>query len=260
MTMLTQPRPAHPTPTEAVVSLRGASKIFPNGTVALTPIDLTVGEGEFLTLLGPSGCGKSTLLRLVAGLLSPGAGQVECRARKIGFVFQEPTLMPWATVRDNVRLPLELAGQGSDAGQRVDAALAAVGLADFAGHHPRELSGGMRMRASIARALVDEPSLLLMDEPFGALDEITRNRLDADLLALCQARRLTVMFVTHSIHEAVFLSSRVLVMSPRPGRVVADLPMSEPYPRGNDFRTSARFAETSRDLMNALTQGAGGAL
>lgn len=253
----------HPTetmPTGSVVSLRGVSKVFPNGTVALTPVDLTVGEGEFLTLLGPSGCGKSTLLRLVAGLLSPGAGKVERRAGKIGFVFQEPTLMPWATVRDNVRLPLELAGRVDDAGQRVDAALAAVGLADFAGHRPRELSGGMRMRASIARALVDEPSLLLMDEPFGALDEITRNRLDADLLAVCQARRLTVMFVTHSIHEAVFLSSRVLVMSPRPGRVVADLPMSEPYPRDDDFRTSARFAETSRDLMKALTQGSGGAL
>lgn len=259
MSMLTR-HPTETMPTGSVVSLRGVSKVFPNGTVALTPVDLTVGEGEFLTLLGPSGCGKSTLLRLVAGLLSPGAGKVERRAGKIGFVFQEPTLMPWATVRDNVRLPLELAGRVDDAGQRVDAALAAVGLADFAGHRPRELSGGMRMRASIARALVDEPSLLLMDEPFGALDEITRNRLDADLLAVCQARRLTVMFVTHSIHEAVFLSSRVLVMSPRPGRVVADLPMSEPYPRDDDFRTSARFAETSRDLMKALTQGSGGAL
>ena len=258
--MLTRPHSTEPMPGEAVVSLRGVSKVFPDGTMALAPVDLTVGEGEFLTVLGPSGCGKSTLLRLVAGLLNPGAGEVECRARKVGFVFQEPTLMPWATVRDNVRLPLELAGQAGDTGRRVEAALAAVGLADFAGHRPRELSGGMRMRASIARALVDEPSLLLMDEPFGALDEITRNRLDADLLAVCQACRLTVMFVTHSIQEAIFLSSRVLVMSPRPGRVVADLPMSEPYPRGDDFRTSTRFAEASRGLMQALAQGAGGAL
>ncbi len=262
--MLTRPDPTEPsesTTTEPVVSLRGVSKVFPNGTMALAPVDLSVFEGEFLTLLGPSGCGKSTLLRLVAGLLNPGEGKVECRAGKIGFVFQEPTLMPWARVRDNVRLPLELSGQVmDDVERRVDAALAAVGLTDFAGHRPRELSGGMRMRASIARALVDEPSLLLMDEPFGALDEITRNRLDADLLAVCQARRLTVLFVTHSIHEAVFLSSRVLVMSPRPGRVLADLRMDEPYPRGDDFRTSARFAETTRDLMQVLTQGSGGGL
>lgn len=259
--MLTWPHATEPTTTEPVVSLRGVSKIFPNGITALAPVDLSVFEGEFLTLLGPSGCGKSTLLRLVAGLLNPGEGKVVCRAGKIGFVFQEPTLMPWARVRDNVRLPLELAGQVTDdAERRVDAVLAAVGLADFAGHRPRELSGGMRMRASIARALVDEPSLLLMDEPFGALDEITRNRLDADLLAVCQTRRLTVIFVTHSIHEAVFLSSRVLVMSPRPGRVLADLRMSEPYPRCDDFRTSARFAETSRDLMHVLTQGSGSGL
>ena len=239
--------------------LESVSKSFGDQMV-LQPTSIDFEAGKSTVLIGPSGCGKSTLLRLVAGLLAPGEGRVECRAARVGFVFQEATLMPWARVRDNVRLPLELAGRVDDAGQRVDAALAAVGLADFAGHRPRELSGGMRMRASIARALVDEPSLLLMDEPFGALYEITRNRLDADLLAVCQARRLTVMFVTHSIHEAVFLSSRVLVMSPRPGRVVADLPMSEPYPRDDDFRTSARFAETSRDLMKALTQGSGGAL
>lgn len=256
MTMPKQPVLSEGKQLPAIVRLDRVAKVFSNGTCALAPIDLTVDEGDFLTLLGPSGCGKSTLLRLVAGLISPSEGKVLRQPGKIGFVFQEPTLMPWATVRANVRLPLELAGYAlADLESRVDAALAAVGLHDFAGHRPRELSGGMRMRVSIARALVDEPSLLLMDEPFGALDEITRNRLDADLLALCQSRRLTVMFVTHSIYEAVFLSSRVVVMSPRPGRVLADIPMAEPYPRGNDFRTSPRFADASRRLMEVLSDG-----
>ena len=250
------------------VEIRAAQKTYPGGTQALLPLDLAVHEGEFVTLLGPSGCGKSTLLKMVAGLLQPSAGRVllwgqplaavSPAQRRLGFVFQDATLMPWASVLTNVRLPLDLAGvPRSEADARVRTALAGVGLARFEAALPRELSGGMQMRVSIARGLVTEPTLLLMDEPFGALDEITRNRLDADLLALWKARGLTVLFVTHSIHEAVFLSTRVLVMAARPGRIVADVAINEPFPRGPDFRVSNAFSQHARRLQDILLQASG---
>ena len=245
------------------VEVQAAQKTYPGGTHALLPLDLSVHEGEFVTLLGPSGCGKSTLLKMVAGLLPPSAGRVLLwgqtqtvaaqAQRRLGFVFQDATLMPWASVLTNVRLPLDLAGvPRSEADARVRTALAGVGLARFESALPRELSGGMQMRVSIARSLVTEPTLLLMDEPFGALDEITRNRLDADLLALWKARGLTVLFVTHSIHEAVFLSTRVLVMAARPGRIVDDVAITEPHPRGSEFRVSTAFSQHAQRLQDIL--------
>ncbi|ODV09748.1 MAG: nitrate/sulfonate/bicarbonate ABC transporter ATP-binding protein [Rubrivivax sp. SCN 70-15] len=250
------------------VEVLSAEKTYPNGTRALLPVDLSVREGEFVTLLGPSGCGKSTLLKMVAGLLAPSDGrlllwrkpvdQVEAAGHRLSFVFQEATLMPWARVAANVRLPLDLADvPRAEADARVAEALALVGLARFADHRPRELSGGMQMRVSIARGLVTRPTLLLMDEPFGALDEITRNRLDSDLLALWGAKKLTVMFVTHSIHEAVYLSNRVVVMAARPGRIVDEVVIDEPYPRGPEFRVSTRFSEAARRLQDSLLRASG---
>jgi NitT/TauT family transport system ATP-binding protein len=251
-----------------IVALRGVRKTFANGVVALDGFDLSVRPGEFLTLLGPSGCGKSTALRIVAGLSESDNGAVEwsdspgaAGRRQIGFVFQEPTLMPWATVEDNVRLPLRLRGLEAEASARIGAALERVGLAGFARAYPRELSGGMKMRASIARALVTEPKLLLMDEPFAALDEITRFRLNADLLGLWQTLGKTVVFVTHSVFESVYLSSRIVVMSPRPGRVFRELVIAAPYPRDERFRTSAEYAGwcrmASEALAEAMATGAG---
>ncbi|MBA4177795.1 MAG: nitrate/sulfonate/bicarbonate ABC transporter ATP-binding protein [Leptothrix sp. (in: Bacteria)] len=253
------------------VELIAAEKTYANGTQALRPVDLTVAEGEFVTLLGPSGCGKSTLLKMAAGLLAPSAGEVRRWGRPVaeagaeagadvpGIVFQEATLMPWARVDTNVRLPLDLAAvPRAEADERVRQALQLVGLERFARHRPHELSGGMRMRVAIARALVTRPRLLLMDEPFGALDEITRNRLDAELLALWQQQRLTVVFVTHSIHEAVFLSRRVLVMAARPGRVVDEVAIDEPHPRQPAFRVSTSFSRHAEQLQVALLQASGG--
>ena len=245
--------------TTVVVAASGADKVYANGTQALVPVDLVVQSGEFVTLLGPSGCGKTTLLNLIAGLVAPTHGSLSWwggdyaatggPGRRVGFVFQSPTLMPWARVLANVRLPLDLAGTDkANASAEAAAALRLVGLADFSRHLPRELSGGMQMRASIARALVTRPDLLLMDEPFGALDEFTRQRLDAELAALWLSRRLTVVFVTHSIYEAVFLSTRIIVMSPRPGRIVADVAIDEPFPRGDDFRVSTTFARHCQQL------------
>ena len=250
----------------SIVVLRGVGKTFANGVVALDGFDLSVRPGEFLTLLGPSGCGKSTALRIVAGLSEPTGGAVEWSNsasnmataaaapahRQIGFVFQEPTLMPWATVEANVRLPLRLLGLEADAPARIGAALDRVGLAGFAQAYPRELSGGMKMRASIARALVTEPKLLLMDEPFAALDEITRFRLNGDLLGLWQTLGKTVVFVTHSVFESVFLSNRIIVMTPRPGRVFRELVIGAPYPRDERFRTSAEYAGWCRMVSEAL--------
>lgn len=257
---LTPLRPDGATP---AVEVLGAEKTYPNGTQALQPVDLTISQGEFVTLLGPSGCGKSTLLKMVAGLLEPTDGrlllwrkpvqQLADSGRKVAFVFQSPTLMPWAGVQSNVRLPLDLAGLArKEADARVADALAMVGLSRFAGALPRALSGGMQMRVSIARGLVTEPDLLLMDEPFGALDEITRHKLDADLLALWQKKNLTIMFVTHSIHEAVFLSSRVVMMAARPGRVVEEFIIDEPFPRTPDFMVSTRFSHFARQLQDSL--------
>jgi NitT/TauT family transport system ATP-binding protein len=251
-----------------VVTLDGVGKTFASGVVALDRLNLDVWPGEFVSLLGPSGCGKSTALRLVAGLSEPsrgsidwfGAAKADRSAREIGFVFQEPTLMPWATVRGNVRLPLKLKGIGEEIEPRIDAALERVGLAGFAASYPRELSGGMKMRASIARALVTEPKLLLMDEPFAALDEITRFKLNNDLLALWQSLRKTVVFVTHSVFESVYLSQRIVVMTSRPGRVFTELAVDAPYPRDERFRTSAEYAgycrRASEALAGAMTAGA----
>ena len=252
----------------AAVEIAAAEKTYPSGIRALNPIDLRVRPGEFVTLLGPSGCGKSTLLKMIAGLLAPSAGhlqlwgggvdEAERSGHRLGFVFQEATLMPWARVRANVRLPLDLAGvERTEAEARVDAALQLVGLTSFAGQLPRELSGGMQMRVSIARGLVTRPQLLLMDEPFGALDEITRNRLDSDLLALWQRQQLTVVFVTHSIYEAVYLSNRVVVMAARPGRIVDEVAIEEPYPRGADFRVSTAFSQYAKRLQDSLLRASG---
>jgi NitT/TauT family transport system ATP-binding protein len=245
------------------VSLRGVGKSFSGGVTALAGLDLDIHDGEFVTLLGASGCGKSTALRIIAGLTEPTEGEITrsgATSGGIGFVFQDPTLMPWANVRRNVSLPLRLAGREAESKDRIDAALAQVGLSGFSENYPRELSGGMRMRVSIARALSTEPDLLLMDEPFAALDEITRFRLNNDLLALWHARRRTTVFVTHSVFESVYLSSRIVVMTARPGRVFTEIEIDAPYPRG-DFRTSADYAAACRKVSGALEQAmnAGGA-
>jgi len=247
--------------TGVAVSLRGVTKVYDSGVMALGPLDLDVGKGEFVSLLGPSGCGKSTALRLIAGLSAPTSGTVavfhragQARAgHSIGFVFQEPTLMPWTSVRENVRLPLKLAhAPVAEANARINEALAQVGLTEFAGAFPRELSGGMKMRVSLARALVTDPDILLMDEPFAALDEITRFRLNNDLLSLWRNLRKTVIFVTHSVFESVYLSQRVIVMTSRPGRLSAEVRIDAPEPRGEDFRTSADYAAYCRKVSHAL--------
>jgi NitT/TauT family transport system ATP-binding protein len=241
------------------VRLRGVSKIYDNGVSALGPVDLEVRRGEFVSLLGPSGCGKSTALRLIAGLSAASAGAVEVagheRRKSIGFVFQEPTLMPWTSVRENVRLPLKLEQVSREhAAARVDQALAQVGLREFADAYPRELSGGMKMRVSLARALVTGPDILLMDEPFAALDEITRFRLNNDLLELWRNLRKTVIFVTHSVFESVYLSQRVIVMTPRPGRIAAEFRVVTAEPRAEAFRTSPEYAAQCRDVSIALAR------
>jgi len=244
----------------ASVRLDSVSKRFKTGVLALAETSLSVGEGEFVSILGPSGCGKSTILRLLSGLDSATSGQVFAPALEGGgaetaFVFQEPTLMPWATVFDNVWLPLRLKGVSrATAAPEVDAMLDHVGLAEFHRAFPAELSGGMKMRTSIARALVTRPRLLLMDEPFAALDEVTRTRLGADLLNWWAERGLAVVFVTHSVFEAAFLSQRVLVMSGRPGRVVHELVIDEPSPRSAGFRLTPRYQGFCRDLSAALEQ------
>ncbi len=245
-------------PSAPVVALRGVGKAFGSGTVALAGLDLDIRNGEFLSLLGPSGCGKSTALRIVAALSEPTSGTVTWRdpdARKgIGFVFQEPTLMPWASVFNNVFLPLKLAGESRAAVHaRVTETLSRVGLAEFADAYPRELSGGMRMRVSIARALVTSPRILLMDEPFAALDEITRFKLNDDLVALWRELKMTVVFVTHSVFESVFLSNRIVVMTGRPGRVSSELAIDAPG-RDARFRTSAEYAAYCRVASEALAK------
>jgi NitT/TauT family transport system ATP-binding protein len=246
------------------VSLRGVTKVYDSSVVALGPIDLDVRKSEFVSLLGPSGCGKSTALRLIAGLSAPtsGAVRVSNRAARaghtIGFVFQEPTLMPWTSVGENVRLPLKLAHVPREqADARVGEALAQVGLTEFADAYPRELSGGMKMRVSLARALVTDPDILLMDEPFAALDEITRFKLNNDLLALWRNLHKTVIFVTHSVFESVYLSQRVIVMTPRPGRLAAEFRIDAAEPRGEDFRTSVEYAAHCREVSIALARASG---
>jgi NitT/TauT family transport system ATP-binding protein len=252
-------------PAGYAMRLRGVTKTYRTGALALGPLDLDVRNGEFVSLLGPSGCGKSTALRMIAGLIAPSSGSLRVASHAprlrgehaIGFVFQEPTLMPWASVRHNVSLPLQLAHTPrAETDARVGDALARVGLAEFADAFPRELSGGMKMRVSLARALVTEPDILLMDEPFAALDEITRFRLNNDLVELWRSLRKTVIFVTHSVFESVYLSQRVLVMTPRPGRIAAEFTITAEEPRGEAFRTSADYAAHCREVSGALARTA----
>ena len=246
-----------------LLELRGVEKRYDNGTLALERVDLSVGKHEFVSLLGPSGCGKSTALKMIAGLSAVTAGSITWTntkledggdpAKDISFVFQEPTLMPWTQVFENVWLPLRLKGVSRDAAKpQIDAVLDKVGLAQFAHVYPRELSGGMKMRVSIARAMVTEPRLLLMDEPFAALDEMTRFKLNNDTLALWQAQQFTTIFVTHSVYESVYLSNRIIVMAARPGRIIADIAVDEPYPRVDAFRNTPRYAELCVKVSQAL--------
>lgn len=245
-----------------LVVIQGVTKRFRNGTVAIQGVDLDIEAGSFVSLLGPSGCGKSTLLRLIAGIDRPSGGTIDWPDftggsggdhPDIGFVFQDPTLLPWSNVLRNVMLPLTLAGIAKpEAEARAARLLALVGLKGFEKVYPRQLSGGMRMRVSIARALVTQPRILLMDEPFAALDEITRNKLNDDLLGLWQDQRFTAVFVTHSVFESVYLSQRIVVMAARPGRVAADLPVAAHYPRDDHFRTSAGYADICRVASDAL--------
>ena len=249
--------------------MRDVSKVFSNGTLALKGMSLDVMGGEFISLLGPSGCGKSTALRIIAGLGAPSSGSIDWPSSRInakglpegdvGFVFQDPTLMPWATVFDNVFLPLRLRGQSKSAAMpAIMDNLSSVGLADFARSYPRELSGGMRMRVSIARAMVTRPRLLLMDEPFAALDEITRQKLNDDVLRLWRQHGVTVIFVTHSVYESAYLSSRIVVMRARPGQVFTDMMVRQPAERDPGYRVSEGYRQTCQQVSDAL-QGAIGA-
>ena len=265
-----------PEPAAPLIEMRGVARRFGSGTVAVEDLSLAIRDGEFVSLLGPSGCGKSTVLRMMAGLLAPSAGTITLDrpapgggnvaggvardgarniARDIGFVFQDATLMPWATVFDNVWLPLRLKGVGKAAARAdVEASLASVGLLESAAAWPRELSGGMKMRVSIARAMVVKPRLLLMDEPFAALDEMTRFKLNNDVLALWEARKLTVVFVTHSVFESVYLSSRIVIMGDRPGRAVDEIDLSDTGPRTEQYRTTAEYATRCRIVSEALAE------
>ena len=234
-----------------LLTLEDVGKRFANGVAALSGLSFQVSEGEFVSLLGPSGCGKSTALRLIAGLLAPDHGAIRWQGARpeLGFVFQEPTLMPWADALANARLPLDLKqASRADSEARAARALARLGLGDFLHAYPRQLSGGMKMRVSIARALAASPRLLLMDEPFAALDEPTRQSLNDDLLALSREDGITVIFVTHSVTEASYLSDRVLVMSPRPGRVKSEIVL----PAGPRDRLSQDFAESQARVAGAL--------
>jgi NitT/TauT family transport system ATP-binding protein len=242
-----------------LLALENVEKRYDNGTLALQDVSLQIGAREFVSFLGPSGCGKSTALKMIAGLLHVTAGRIAWadsavdHAKDISFVFQEPTLMPWAKVFENAWLPLRLKGVSRAAAQsQVNAVLAKVGLSQFANVYPRELSGGMKMRVSIARAMITQPRLLLMDEPFAALDEMTRFKLNNDTLALWTAQQFTTIFVTHSVYESVYLSNRIIVMAARPGRVIADLKIDEPYPRTDAFRSTPRYAQWCVEVSRAL--------
>ena len=242
-----------------VISLRNVSKTFQDqyGVLdALADIDLDVHAQEFLCVLGPSGCGKTTLLRLLAGLIKPTAGELVVYNRhelRIGLVFQQSNLMPWRTVMDNILLPLELRGVGRDeAAQKAQALIELVGLEDFTDVWPASLSGGMAQRVAIARALIQDPDLLLLDEPFGSLDALTREKMGEELLRIWQVKRKTVVMITHSISESLLLADRIIVLSPRPGKVLLDLTVDLPRPRNEELRYSSQFQDMSRQIREAI--------
>lgn len=245
-----------------VLQMAHINKTFGRDIVALDGMTLSVNQGDFISLLGPSGCGKSTALRLISGLMTPTSGRIDWAGGQgqddLGVVFQEPTLMPWATVAKNVYLPFRLRGQAYETVKDdILQALRLVGLEKFQSAYPRELSGGMKMRVSIARAMVTRPRLILMDEPFAALDEITRFKLNNDLLELKATIGCTVIFVTHSVWESVFLSDRIIVMAARPGRVIEELHVDAPYPRAEEFRTSSDYSDYCRATSTALHRAMG---
>jgi NitT/TauT family transport system ATP-binding protein len=247
-----------PAPEAPALAFTGVTKRFNDGTIALAGVDLEVASGEFVSVVGPSGCGKSTLLRIASGLTAATDGAVQVRTDKIGYVFQDPTLLPWRTVQANVELLAELHGLRKDERRRrADEAIKLVGLDEFTDHRPHALSGGMRMRVSLARSLTLQPELFLFDEPFGALDEITRHRLNDELLQLFLTQRFTALFVTHSVTEAVFISSRVVVLSGRPGRVLGDFPVPFPYPRPPGLRFDEQFAHLAGEVSACLRGGRG---
>jgi NitT/TauT family transport system ATP-binding protein len=245
------PNPA--TPTTAPIEFQNVSMTFPDGTHAVDDVSFDVHKGEFVTVVGPSGCGKSTLLRIASGLTAPTGGLVIGNPREMGYVFQDATLLQWRNVRRNVELFAELEGVSKkDRQAKVDENIELVGLTGHEEKYPKQLSGGMKMRVSLARSLVMEPSMFLFDEPFGALDEITREFLNDELLSLFQAKQFGALFITHSIYEAVFLSTRVLVMSARPGRIVASFDIPFPYPRHPDLRFGAEFSEIAGRVSHEL--------
>lgn len=242
---------------DKLLTLHNVDKVFGRDVVALQNMSLDVFAGDFVSLLGPSGCGKSTALRLIAGLMQPTNGFIRWEGEKqddlLGVVFQEPTLMPWATVEKNVWLPMRLKGISfGKVRDEIREVLDLVGLSGFEKSYPRELSGGMKMRVSIARAMVTRPKLVLMDEPFAALDKITRFKLNNDLLQMKEKIDCTVVFVTHSVFESVFLSDRIIIMAARPGRVLRELKVDKAYPREEEFRTSNEYASFCRAASEAL--------
>lgn len=254
----TSARTGHDVPArgEEVIAFRGAGKIFPDGTEAVRDVTFSLRRGEFLSFVGPSGCGKSTLLRMASGLGPHTSGEVDRRMQNVGYVFQDATLLPWRNVRKNVELLAELEGASKEDRRRVAAeAIKLVGLEGFENHYPKALSGGMRMRTSVARALTTKPPLFLLDEPFGSLDEITRGTLNEELMRLFVSERFAAIFITHSISEAVYLSSRLFVMSPRPGRIVAEFEIPFSYPRSPELRFDPEFGRLSSEISHALRKG-----
>jgi NitT/TauT family transport system ATP-binding protein len=244
------------TATGTLLDFRDVAMTFPNGTVALSGVDLTVERGEFVTVVGPSGCGKSTLLRIASGLETASHGTTELGTKRIGYVFQDATLLPWRTVQSNVELLAELHGMPrAERVAKAKAAIELVGLSGFERNLPRELSGGMRMRTSLARSLTLDPEIFLFDEPFGALDEITRERLNDELLRLFVQTRFAGLFITHSVSEAVYLSTKVIVMSGRPGHIVDQFDIPFDMPRDPDIRYTAEFAELVGQVSHALREG-----
>ncbi|MEZ5215872.1 MAG: ABC transporter ATP-binding protein [Ilumatobacteraceae bacterium] len=251
--MSTPPPPPPPPTGSPALTFHGVSMTYPDGTFAVDDTSFDVRPGEFVTVVGPSGCGKSTLLRMASGLTPPTTGSVEVDRKGLGYVFQDATLLQWRNVRSNVELFAELEGvDRAERSRRANEAIQLVGLSGFEDKYPKQLSGGMKMRASLARSLVLDPKVFLFDEPFGALDEITRERLNDELLDLFQRKQFAALFITHSIYEAVFLSTRVLVMSARPGRIVGDFQVPFAYPRSPELRFDAAFAELSGEVSHAL--------